>query len=173
MSKKDQPGLLAKAFSESLRKAERYTADPQRLSGLAAKVQHKMDTNKIALKTVGESMRDTADDLSVMGRMARAYGKRNYRRIPWGALAMIAGALVYFITPTDAIPDFILGLGLVDDATIIALVAKSLATVIEEFRRWEAQQPPQLVAADLTELPSAGSAPDAAFEEIPVNLDRA
>lgn len=40
---------------------------------------------------------------------------------PVRAKATIAGALLYFIVPIDAIPDFFLGGGYLDDAGVIAL----------------------------------------------------
>ena len=45
---------------------------------------------------------------------------------PVGAKAKIAAALIYFLSPFDAIPDMIPGLGFTEDA---AVIATALATV--------------------------------------------
>lgn len=153
-----------------MRKADRYLQDPTRLQGLGTQVQRKMKNVKVPLSSVNAGLNESLANAAVMGRMAKAYGRGRYRRVPWGALGAIAAALIYFITPTDAIPDFILGMGLVDDATIIALVAKSVATVLAEFRLWERQQPVEGSAGEAAE--AAGAAADATeFSEIPITLD--
>ena len=43
-------------------------------------------------------------------------------RTPATAKALMMAALAYFVLPTDAIPDFIAGLGYTDDAAVIATV---------------------------------------------------
>lgn len=45
----------------------------------------------------------------------------------WAAKAIAIGALVYLVTPFDAVPDFIPVAGLLDDAVVIAAAAAALA----------------------------------------------
>jgi len=55
---------------------------------------------------------------------------------PWRAKAAIAGALVYFVCPADAIPDVVPGLGFVDDAAVIAsVIVVADAHITNEHRR--------------------------------------
>ena len=49
-------------------------------------------------------------------------------------------AVVYFVVPTDGIPDFIFALGLLDDVAIIGFVIKSIRGDIDNFRQWQAEQ---------------------------------
>lgn len=42
------------------------------------------------------------------------------RRTPLHARAILIGAVAYFVTPFDVIPDVIAGLGFTDDATVLA-----------------------------------------------------
>jgi uncharacterized membrane protein YkvA (DUF1232 family) len=42
------------------------------------------------------------------------------RRTPLHARAILLGAVAYFVTPFDVIPDVIAGLGFTDDATVLA-----------------------------------------------------
>ncbi len=51
--------------------------------------------------------------------------------VPLHIRVMIAGALVYFIVPTDAIPDIPI-VGYVDDAAVIASVRAMASSYIEE-----------------------------------------
>lgn len=77
------------------------------------------------------------EDLRILSRMLLAYMSGEYRRIPWRALGMIAGAIAYVIMPLDLIPDFILGLGLLDDATVVYFALGAIRREIAVFKRWE------------------------------------
>ena len=57
-------------------------------------------------------------------------------KTPAYAKATIAAALAYFLSPVDAIPDLIVGLGFTDDATVIT---GALATVRSHVKdeHWE------------------------------------
>jgi uncharacterized membrane protein YkvA (DUF1232 family) len=46
-------------------------------------------------------------------------------------------AILYFISPLDVIPDFIPGVGYVDDVAVIAWVLNSIAHDLDDFRAWE------------------------------------
>ena len=48
-------------------------------------------------------------------------------RTPAYAKSVLLGAVGYFVMPADAIPDFILGLGFTDDASVIALALGTIA----------------------------------------------
>jgi uncharacterized membrane protein YkvA (DUF1232 family) len=49
--------------------------------------------------------------------------------------ASILGALVYFVTPTDAMPDLLPALGFTDDAAVIAATLQLVAAyVLPEHR---------------------------------------
>jgi uncharacterized membrane protein YkvA (DUF1232 family) len=54
-----------------------------------------------------------------------AYYCATDRATPTYVRAVLFGALAYFVIPTDLIPDFIVGLGFTDDATVL-LAAFSL-----------------------------------------------
>ena len=53
--------------------------------------------------------------------------------------ALIASALAYFILPIDAVPDFILGLGLTDDAAVLAAVIAMVRSHITDRHRQAAK----------------------------------
>lgn len=54
--------------------------------------------------------------------------------------AVLLGALVYFIVPTDLIPDFIAGLGFTDDATVLLLAAQTVSGHIKQSHRDKANE---------------------------------
>ena len=47
---------------------------------------------------------------------------------------VIAGALAYVVFPLDIIPDFLLGVGFLDDAFVIGMVVKQLTEEIEKYK---------------------------------------
>ena len=50
----------------------------------------------------------------------------------WDKKAMALASLVYLVSPLDAVPDFIPGLGLVDDVSVILLVFGMLAGLVQQ-----------------------------------------
>lgn len=80
------------------------------------------------------------DDLRTMMRLLVAWGRRQYVRVPWTPLVLMVGALVYFVTPADVVPDVLGALGVVDDVAVITAVVKTVRNELERFRAWEAGQ---------------------------------
>ena len=74
-------------------------------------------------------------DIKLFIELVRAYASGGYREIPWWAISAVVFALLYVLSPVDAIPDVIPVLGFVDDA---AVVAACLTMVREELMRFEA-----------------------------------
>jgi uncharacterized membrane protein YkvA (DUF1232 family) len=70
-------------------------------------------------------------------RLLRAWAKGSYRHAPWRSLTLIIAAILYFVSPLDAIPDVIPVLGFADDAFIIAFVMRHVRRDIAAFRSWE------------------------------------
>ena len=59
---------------------------------------------------------------------------------PLRVRATLLGALAYFIMPIDAIPDVIAGLGFTDDAAVLALAIRMVASHMKPKHRDQAQQ---------------------------------
>ena len=47
---------------------------------------------------------------------------------------MIAGVLAYVVMPMDVIPDFILGMGFVDDAFVLSVVMRKIADEVAQYK---------------------------------------
>jgi len=72
--------------------------------------------------------------------MIREYFRGNYREIPVKTIILITAALIYFVSPADVIPDFLIGIGFVDDGAVIAYVFNSLNEDIESFKTWKEEK---------------------------------
>jgi uncharacterized membrane protein YkvA (DUF1232 family) len=114
-------------------KADSYKNDPEATEKLLKNAQDK--ARKGALSGHFE-------DIMALTRMVRAYVKGEYREVPWESIALVIGALIYFLSPVDLIPDFLPVAGYVDDAAVIAFVVASISTDVSKFRDWEAGQQP-------------------------------
>ena len=79
------------------------------------------------------------EDLFALMRMLKKSYERDYTNIPWPSVILALSAILYFWNPFDAVPDFVLGVGLLDDATVIALCLRSLRTDLQKFKTWEKQ----------------------------------
>ena len=53
----------------------------------------------------------------------------------WASKAVAIGALIYLVSPIDAVPDFIPVLGLGDDAGVIVAACASLAVELSRYRK--------------------------------------
>ncbi|GAB5534402.1 MAG: hypothetical protein Rubg2KO_06510 [Rubricoccaceae bacterium] len=104
--------------------------EPGRLRALANRAGTKLSQQRGSLGSI-------RSDLPLLIRFVRAYVRGDYRRVPWKALVMAAGALAYFVMPADLIPDFFVGTGFLDDAAVIAYVIKTLRDDLKQFEAWE------------------------------------
>ncbi len=85
------------------------------------------------LRTIGHF----GADLPLLVRLLKAWKQGSYRGLSVRTIASIAVSILYVLSPVDAIPDFIPGIGLIDDAAILALLLHSLAQDLSAFRVWE------------------------------------
>lgn len=68
--------------------------------------------------------------------MLRDYVHGTYRQVPFGSIAAVAAAVLYLACPVDSIPDFIPGLGYVDDAAVLMTCLRMVRVDIEAYREW-------------------------------------
>jgi uncharacterized membrane protein YkvA (DUF1232 family) len=119
-------------FAGLLSRAAQYAKNPDKLRDLSREASKKAES-----AGTGGPLKDFWDSLMAFLRLVRAYAKGEFRDIPWQKLVLIVAAILYFLTPVDVIPDFILGLGYLDDAAVIAWVVSTVRSVLDDFLRWE------------------------------------
>jgi uncharacterized membrane protein YkvA (DUF1232 family) len=120
----------SRSYHRARSKAAEYVNDPQRLNELVRKAGRKADAKKGPLE-------DIWAQLTACFRLIRAYAKGAYREIPWSSLVMLVAAIVYFVMPVDVLPDFLVGLGLLDDAALLGWTIRTLGAEIDAFAAWE------------------------------------
>lgn len=80
------------------------------------------------------------DDFKLLFAMTKDYAAGKYKSVPWHIIASIGATLLYVALPFDIIPDFIPGVGFIDDASIFAFCLKMVSTEVEKYKTWKAQQ---------------------------------
>jgi len=118
-------------FKNARSKAENIINNPEKLQELLNEADQKAKIKGKGL--VGEAR----EFLAAAFRLLRAYATGQYRQTPWKSLMAVTAAVVYFVMPLDVIPDFILGLGFLDDAALIMWTLKSIRTDMDRFASWE------------------------------------
>ncbi|XXF10452.1 DUF1232 domain-containing protein [Pseudomonas sp. D1-3] len=86
------------------------------------------------------SLSSLRGDLVLLQELCVAWWRGSYRAINPQALVAIVAGLIYFVSPLDALPDFIPGLGLVDDLAVLAWVMKTWGGELDAFRTWRDAQ---------------------------------
>ena len=76
-------------------------------------------------------------DIKLMLAILHDYMTGNYREIPWTSIVAIAAAMAYFVCPLDVIPDFIPGIGYIDDAAIITYALHIVHNDLKDYKNWK------------------------------------
>lgn len=64
----------------------------------------------------------------------------NYTKIPFRMVASIAGAMLYLVSPLDALPDWVPFGGLLDDALVLAAIFAMSRRDLDEYLAWASRK---------------------------------
>jgi uncharacterized membrane protein YkvA (DUF1232 family) len=81
------------------------------------------------------------EKLRLLWMVLRDYVNGTYRKVPWKAVAAVAAAAVYVISPVDLIPDFLVPVGWTDDLLVIALTWGLVKLELREYCTWKGLSP--------------------------------
>jgi len=102
----------------------------------------------------GGLIKGLREDLGLLQAMCVAWWRGEYRQVSRPALVAAVAGLLYFLSPLDAIPDWIPGLGFVDDLAVLSWIVRKWSGELQAFQAWRDSQSAE-VRADLDRLPSA------------------
>jgi uncharacterized membrane protein YkvA (DUF1232 family) len=76
-------------------------------------------------------------DLKLLIPLIKDYWKGTYRDVSVKSIVIFIVALAYTISPIDLIPDYIIGLGQIDDAVILGLSLYFLEKDLRKYKEWK------------------------------------
>ncbi len=120
-------------YKKVMRRARNVVQDNERIRVLLMGTARK-------LSIIDDESRDSKGLLSrikLMIRMVQNHLNGAYKGLSPITLLMVVFALIYFVTPTDLLPDFVPALGFTDDLAVVALVIRRFQRDIEKFQEWE------------------------------------
>jgi len=103
--------------------------DIHKAANNSEKIDEKAESSK--------SLRQFLKDLKLMGSLVKDYINGSYKNIPYKAIAVIVFTLLYVLNVVDMVPDFIPGLGFIDDASVIAFCLKIVSSELDKYRGWK------------------------------------
>ena len=119
-------------FGRYKSRATQLLKSPEEVLALSTRAANKL-AGTGRLSTRFQSVRE---ELGLLVALLRAWINGDYRDVSTQSIVAIAAAVLYFVVPFDLIPDFIAGIGLLDDATVIAYVVSLVRDEIAGFQRW-------------------------------------
>jgi uncharacterized membrane protein YkvA (DUF1232 family) len=101
----------------------------------------------------GGLVKGLREDLGLLQELCVAWWRGEYRQVSRPALLAAVAGLLYFLSPMDAIPDFIPGLGFVDDLAVLGWIVRKWSSELQAFRVWRDSQSSE-VRAEIDRLPA-------------------
>ena len=80
------------------------------------------------------------EDVKLYFRMLRDIVTRKYRKIPFGTIAVIVCTLLYILNPQDIIPDYIVGIGYIDDAFILSMSLLFTKLDVQKYKDFKVKE---------------------------------
>jgi uncharacterized membrane protein YkvA (DUF1232 family) len=126
--------MAGKKFEDGYKRYESaardYVEKPEKTKELIQKASKKAADKKNALHEVW-------DRLHLLFDLVTSWRKGEYRKIPTGSILMIIATIIYFVSPIDIVPDFLVGLGILDDAAVIGFTLKQISSDLDKFKLWQ------------------------------------
>jgi uncharacterized membrane protein YkvA (DUF1232 family) len=110
--------------------AKEYLSNPQKTQNLLNKAVKMANGKK-------ESLGEVWEKLQLFFELVKAYSKGEYKNISPSTILTVIGTLLYFVSPLDLVPDFIIGLGILDDAALIGYTVKKISNELDAFSKWK------------------------------------
>lgn len=112
-------------------KAKEYINNPNKMDGLIFDAIKKIDANKSGPLTL------LWERIRLLISLVKDWFNGEYMAISKKSLILILTGLIYFVSPIDLIPDFIVGLGLFDDAAILGFIINQLDKELRAYKSWK------------------------------------
>ena len=117
-----------KELEKSCKKAVDILKNDQRVEDFLRQVEAKLRT----IPKIGDELAM----IPIMASLIRSFVRGEYQQIPSGTIIAATGALIYFLSAVDLIPDLIAGLGYLDDISVIGVCIKLIKSDVDDYLEW-------------------------------------
>ena len=76
-------------------------------------------------------------DLGTVFGLVGDYLHGNYKKVSKTSLLLIIGSLLYLLNPMDIVPDFLIGIGFLDDLAVFTYMIKKIRKELDKYRKWK------------------------------------
>ncbi|MDD3045412.1 MAG: YkvA family protein [Candidatus Delongbacteria bacterium] len=119
-----------KELEKSVDKANELLKDKEKTENTLNEAMKKAELSRNAIESVWHN-------LQLMFSISKDYASGRYKEVPVKSIALIIGAILYFLMPVDLIPDFIPAFGYLDDVAVIGMVIKQVFSDLETYEKWK------------------------------------
>ena len=120
-------GILKKGYKEARKKLEH----PDQVEKVLQQLEKKLEM----IPGVGDWLADVPAVISLI----RSYIRKEYRDIPVASIIAALAAVIYVVSPVDLIPDWIPGIGVLDDAAVFVVCWKMIHDDVDKYQEWRKQ----------------------------------
>ena len=120
---------LLNALQDNFESAKAYLDDDVKMESLFQDFEKKLGQ----IPKIGNK----AADIAVLCSMIRAYAKKQYTDVSIATILLSIAALIYVVNPMDIVPDFMIGIGQLDDAAAIVLVLQMIQMDLNKYKKWQ------------------------------------
>lgn len=116
------------ALEDGYTEAQEVLTSPSKIDGLLIDVEEKLN----GIPKVGGKLAKIPTFLSFL----KCYITKEYSKVPTATIIAITSALLYFLVPSDLMPDFIPLVGYLDDASVISVCTTLISHDLKKFVKW-------------------------------------
>lgn len=120
---------LKKSLNENKEKAKAFLDDDEKMENLFQEFEKKLRL----IPKIGKR----ASDVAVLLSMLRAYIKKQYTDVSIATILAAVAGLIYVVNPMDIVPEYILGVGVLDDAAIVGIILQAMHMDLNKYKKWQ------------------------------------
>ena len=117
------------SLNENKEKAKAYLNDDEKMEKLFRDFEDKLKL----IPKIGKR----ASDVAVLLSMLRAYIKKQYTDVSIATIIAAVAGLIYVVNPMDVVPEYVLGVGILDDAAVLGIILQAMHMDLNKYKKWQ------------------------------------